>query len=59
MLWAVAIVLGFIGRGQIKSSQGRQTGDGMAIAGIVLGFIGVGFWVLVFVLSAVNNSSTS
>ena len=29
----VAMVLGFIARGQIKASGGRQSGDGMALAG--------------------------
>ena len=36
----VAIVLGFVALDQIKQSGGRQTGSGMATAGIVLGFIG-------------------
>lgn len=37
----VAIVLGFIARGQISKSGGTLTGGGMAIAGIVLGFFGL------------------
>ena len=34
-----AIVLGVIARREIKASHGRLTGDGMAVAGIVLGII--------------------
>ena len=36
---------------QIKQSFGRQTGSGMATAGIVLGFIAAAFWIFVFTLS--------
>jgi uncharacterized membrane protein len=36
-----ALVLGLIALSQIEASQGRQTGRGMAIAGIVLGLVGV------------------
>jgi hypothetical protein len=42
----VAIVLGFVARNQIEQSGGTQQGSGMALAGIILGFIWVG---LVFV----------
>jgi hypothetical protein len=34
-----AIIFGLVARGQIKASNGTQRGDGMAIAGIVLGAI--------------------
>lgn len=36
-----AIVTGVIARNQIKQSEGTQTGSGLAIAGIVLGILGV------------------
>jgi hypothetical protein len=55
----VAIVLGFIARTQIRESRGRQGGDGLALAGIILGFIGVGLWVLLLVLSATLGSSNT
>jgi hypothetical protein len=46
-----AVILGIIGHGEIKRSEGRQYGEGFAIAGIVLGVlhlvaIVVGFAVL-------------
>jgi len=41
-----AIVLGFVARNQIEQSGGTQQGSGMALAGIILGFIWVG---LVFI----------
>jgi hypothetical protein len=34
-----AIVLGFVARNQIEQSGGTQQGSGMALAGIILGFI--------------------
>jgi ABC-type phosphate transport system permease subunit len=37
----VAIVLGVSARGRIDASNGRLTGRGMAVAGMVLGIIGV------------------
>jgi hypothetical protein len=41
ILGAVAIVLGVRARGEIQASQGRQTGEGMAVAGIVTGVLAV------------------
>lgn len=37
----LALVFGYTARNQIIASGGRQTGEGLAIAGIVLGWIGV------------------
>ena len=46
----LALVFGYIAKGQIDRSQGRETGRGMAVAGIVLGWIGVA--VIAFVVIA-------
>ena len=35
-----ALIFGYIARGQIKRSQGMEGGSGMALAGIILGWIG-------------------
>lgn len=45
----LALVFGYIAKRQIDEAGGRQSGRGMAVAGIVLGWIGVGFLAL-FVL---------
>ena len=42
----VALIFGYIAKKQIDASGGTQSGRGMAVAGIVLGWVGVGFWVL-------------
>jgi Domain of unknown function (DUF4190) len=51
----LALVFGFIGRNQIDQSGGAQGGRGMAVAGIVLGFIGVALTV-VYLIAAVASS---
>lgn len=42
----VAVICGHIARSQIRSSQGQQTGDGMALAGLILGYIGLALTIL-------------
>jgi hypothetical protein len=54
----VAVVLGFVARSQIKASGGRQSGEGMALAGIVLGCIGIALMALFIVLSVANGDSS-
>jgi hypothetical protein len=46
----LALVFGYIARRQIAERQGLQDGRGMATAGIVLGWIGVGFLALLLLL---------
>jgi hypothetical protein len=47
----VALIFGYVGKSQIDRSGGRQSGRGMAIAGIVLGWIGVGILILFTILA--------
>jgi preprotein translocase subunit SecG len=54
----LALVFGYVAKSQIDKSHGTQTGRGMAVAGIVLGWVGVGFLVL-FILLAIVSSATS
>jgi hypothetical protein len=54
----LALVFGYVAKSQIDKSPGTQTGRGMAVAGIVLGWVGVGFLVL-FILLAIVSSATS
>ena len=58
----LALIFGYIARQQIDQHQGTQGGRGMATAGIVLGWIGVGFlvlFVLVVVLGMASGPSYS
>jgi len=53
-----AIVLGHLALADIKASAGRMTGRGMAIAGLVLGYVGIALTALyiVFVVFFVRNT---
>jgi hypothetical protein len=50
----LALVLGYVARGQIRRTG--EGGDGVAVAGIVLGWVGVGTLVLLIVLGVSGNS---
>lgn len=60
IVWAMgigsilALVFGYIGKSQIDGSGGTQTGRGLAIAGIVLGWVGVAFIVLGIVMMSLG-----
>lgn len=44
----VAVICGHIARSQIRDSQGQQSGDGMALAGLILGYLGLAITLLIF-----------
>ena len=46
----LALVFGYIAKREIDASNGTQGGRGLAIVGIVLGWIGVGIWLLVILV---------
>jgi hypothetical protein len=46
----VAIICGHIARSQIRQSHGAQQGDGLALAGLILGYLGLLLGVLVVML---------
>jgi hypothetical protein len=56
----LAVIFGFVARKQIRESGGRQNGSGMALAGIILGLVGIAGLILwiVFVAVVVNNLNT-
>ncbi|MGB3392031.1 MAG: DUF4190 domain-containing protein [Stenotrophomonas sp.] len=39
------IIFGHMARGEIRRSNGRLDGDGLAVTGLVLGWINVGLWI--------------
>jgi len=54
----LALVFGYVARSQIKQRPG-QGGDGMAIAGIVLGWVGVAaFLAFIIFAVAITDSAT-
>jgi hypothetical protein len=49
----VAIILAVQGKKDIRRSNGTQTGDGMATAGLVTGIVGTVLWLALDVLVAI------
>lgn len=50
----LALIFGYRARREIKESNGSQTGDGLATAGIVLGWVGVATFFLTMVLIVIG-----
>jgi hypothetical protein len=48
----LALIFGYVAKGQIEAARGAQGGHGLAIAGIVLGWVGVGLILAGIVLMA-------
>jgi len=49
----LAIIFGFIARSQIKRSNGAERGGGMALAGIIIGFVGIALGVVLVIVVVV------
>lgn len=52
ILSIAALIVGFLGRKEIRESGGRKKGDGLALAGIILGAIGIALGALSWILIA-------
>ena len=50
----LAVIFGHVALNQLKQPDNRQGGRGMAIAGLILGYIGIGFvaFAIIVVFSA-------
>ena len=58
----LALVFGYISRRQIDESGGTQGGRGMAIAGIILGWIGIGLgiaYIVVIVIAVIVSDDSN
>ena len=44
----IAIIAGYVARGQIRESRGELQGDGLAVAGLILGYLSLGLVLLIF-----------
>ena len=49
----LALIFGYMALREVKRSSGQVDGHGMAVAGIVMGYIGIGFTVLLIALYVV------
>jgi hypothetical protein len=56
----LAIIFGFVARANVRRSYGAETGGGLAIAGIVIGFVGIaGLTLLILLAVAVGNAANT
>lgn len=53
----LALVFGYVAKSQIAKTNGTQGGGGMATAGIVLGWIGVGILTLIIVIAVLGAAA--
>lgn len=53
----LAVIFGAVALQQIEKSRGGQGGRGMAVAGLVLGLVGVGVLVLVLLANAASSGA--
>jgi hypothetical protein len=56
VLSIAAIVTGILGRNQIKASNGLEQGDGMAMAGLITGAVGLLLGIGVLALNIASNA---
>ncbi|WP_158282946.1 DUF4190 domain-containing protein [Nocardioides silvaticus] len=52
-----ALILGFLGRNEINQSQGTKKGAGLALAGLILGAVGMALGILNWVLILATDAS--
>ncbi len=55
----LGVVFGFVARSQIRNSSGTQGGEGLAIAGIIVGFAWIVLLVVVFAISGTTNTNNN
>lgn len=53
----VSIILGHVARGEIRKSKGSLTGAGMALAGLILGYLQLAVFLILLVSSLVLGLS--
>jgi hypothetical protein len=55
----LAVVFGFVARDQIRRSQTGQGGSGIALAGIILGFVSIALWLTIFIVGLAHSGNNS
>lgn len=55
----LGVIFGFVALSQIRQSQGRQTGSGLAKAGIIVGFAVIALFIVLVVIGSINNNNSS
>lgn len=55
----LAVIFGFVARSQIRQSAGTQRGEGLALAGIIVGFAWIALFVILVAVRAADNSNNT
>jgi len=55
----IGVILGFVARSQIRNSRGTQRGDGLAVAGIIVGFCWLALFVVQIIVAAAHSNGGS
>jgi hypothetical protein len=55
---ALAVIFGFVARSQIRQSAGRQGGDGLALAGIIVGFGWIALFLILVVVGVADRNTS-
>jgi hypothetical protein len=51
----LGIIFGFVAKSQIRQSNGTQKGNGLATAGIIIGFVAIGLFILFVIIAAATG----
>ena len=54
----LGIIFGFVARSQIRKSNGTQGGEGLALAGIIVGCAWIAILILIFIVAATNSNNS-
>ncbi|MFZ5987602.1 MAG: DUF4190 domain-containing protein [Bacillota bacterium] len=55
----LAVIFGFLARNKIKSSYGAEKGEGMALAGIITGFVAIGLVIVLLIIAFAGGGFSS
>ncbi len=53
----LGIIFGHIALSQIRRRRNTQGGRGMAIAGLVIGYLTLAFWIVFFIISVASDTN--
>lgn len=55
----LGIIFGHVALSQLNRSRGRESGSGMAVAGLVIGYLMLIFWLAIVIVAASSNDTST
>jgi hypothetical protein len=55
----LGVIFGFIARSSIRKAAGRLSGAGLALAGLIIGWVGIGLTILLVILAAAAGANSA